>query len=280
MRAVSRYNLEILARTIPARTIALLFAASGILCAAEISTPVSTPRFNDYPFDQWAAAPEHPAIKWELHLLSPQLSVHQRLIERVQAVIPGAELEKRRGRGELVLLVRLEDSDGQQWRAGSRLDLARVQQGVKSRELTFSIAAFVGVAHAVISSRRAARPAAPDQTVAPLERTAVRTRAGWLMVEMAAVDWIETQGNYLALHVGAQTHLIRETARRFEPRLDPGRFIRIHRRSIVAVDRIRELRPLDAGDAIVRLDTDAELRVSRGYRERLQARLRGDPAAS
>jgi hypothetical protein len=143
LRAVSRYNLEILARTIPARTIALLFAASGILRAAEISTPVSTPRFNDYPFDQWAAAPEHPAIKWELHLLSPQISVHQRLIERVQAVIPGAELEKRRGRGELVLLVRLEDSDGQQWRAGSRLDLARVQQGVKSRELTFSIAAFV-----------------------------------------------------------------------------------------------------------------------------------------
>lgn len=88
-------------------------------------------------------APEHSPIKWEVHLLPPQLSAHQRLIERVQAVVPGGELEKRRGRGELVLLARFEDFDGRQWRSGSRLNLVSVQAGVKSQELTFTTAAFV-----------------------------------------------------------------------------------------------------------------------------------------
>jgi DNA-binding LytR/AlgR family response regulator len=97
---------------------------------------------------------------------------------------------------------------------------------------------------------------------------------------MAAVDWIETQGNYLALHSGAQTHLIRETSARFEAKLDADRFLRIHRRAIAAVDRIRELRRLPGGDALARLDSGAELRVSRSYRERLQARLRGERASS
>lgn len=122
--------------------IAIFLAMSAILCATEIVSP-RAPVFSDYPFDQWAAEPEHSAIKWEVHLLPPQLSVHQRLIERIQTVVPGGELAKRRGRGELVLLARFEDSDGRPWRAGSRLDLVKVQAGVKSQELTFTLAAFI-----------------------------------------------------------------------------------------------------------------------------------------
>jgi two-component system LytT family response regulator len=142
--------------------------------------------------------------------------------------------------------------------------------------LTFNIAVLVGISHAVWFARRdppAAVVPAPQPAVA---RLPVRTRAGWLMVEMAAVDWIETQGNYLALHVGARAHLIRETSARLEARLDPNCFVRIHRRAIVAVGRIREIRPLAGGDAIARLDSGAELRVSRSFRERVQARLRGE----
>jgi hypothetical protein len=110
---------------------------------AEAPNELRAPAFSDYPFDQWAAAPEHAAIKWQVNLLPPQLSVHQRLIERIQAVVPGHELEKRRGRGELVLLVRFEDSDGRQWHTGSRLNLVNVQAGVRSDELTFTTSAFV-----------------------------------------------------------------------------------------------------------------------------------------
>ncbi len=127
---------------------------SGLVCtllvatgtAATVSPDASkadAPLFSDFPFDRWAAAPSHDAIKWQVHLLPPVLSVHQRLMERVQAVIPGSELMKRRGRGNLVMLARIEDSDGRQWRDAVRLDLTKVQSGVKSQELTFSLSSFV-----------------------------------------------------------------------------------------------------------------------------------------
>jgi DNA-binding LytR/AlgR family response regulator len=92
-------------------------------------------------------------------------------------------------------------------------------------------------------------------------------------VPIETVDWIETQGNYLALHVGAATHLIRETSVAFEAKLDPARFVRIHRRTIVAVDRVRELSPLLNGDAVVRLTDGRELKVSRGYRAMVRQAL-------
>jgi hypothetical protein len=121
---------------------AIFLAVSSFVCAAELVAP-HTAVFSDFPFDQWAAAPEHSAIKWDVTVLPPQLSVHQRLLERIQTVVPGSELAKRRGRGELVLITRFEDSDGRQWRAGSRINLAKVQAGVRSEELTFTTAAFV-----------------------------------------------------------------------------------------------------------------------------------------
>ena len=126
--------------------LAIVFAALSVACPAQDTVRQSqarAPRFSDYPFDQWAAAPDRSTIKWEVHLLPPRLSSQQRLIERVQAIVPGRELEKRRGSGELVMLARFEDSDGRQWRTGSRLNLANVQPGVKSQELTFTLAAFV-----------------------------------------------------------------------------------------------------------------------------------------
>lgn len=143
------YNLEIPVRKNLAQAnfrastrIAILLATAAILCATEM-IPSRSPRFSDYPFDQWASAPEHAAIKWDVRLLPAELSIHQRLLERIQTVVPGGELARRRGRGELVLLTRFEDSDGRQWRTGSRLNLVNVQAGVKSEELTFTTAAFV-----------------------------------------------------------------------------------------------------------------------------------------
>lgn len=129
---------------IPASSrIAIFLAASALLCATEMLPTRAIPQFSDYPFDEWAAAPEHASIRWDVHLLPAQLSVHQRLLQRVEVVVPGGELAKRRGRGELILLTRFEDSDGRQWRTGNRLNLAHIEPGVKADELTFTTAAFV-----------------------------------------------------------------------------------------------------------------------------------------
>jgi two-component system LytT family response regulator len=112
-----------------------------------------------------------------------------------------------------------------------------------------------------------------QQAKPPLDRVAVKTDGVLKIVRTADVDWWETDGNYIRLHVGGTSHLIRMTAASIEPQLDPRSFIRIHRRYIVNVDRIVEVQPWFAGDAIVVLRNGAKLRLSRTYRERLHARL-------
>lgn len=114
-------------------------------------------------------------------------------------------------------------------------------------------------------------------TKEPLDRVAVRVDGVLKIIRVADVDWWETDGNYVRLHVGGTSHLIRSTAASIEPQLDPRAFIRIHRRYIVNVDRIVEVQPWFAGDAVAVLRNGAKLRVSRTYRERLHTRLGARP---
>jgi hypothetical protein len=105
----------------------------------------------------------------------------------------------------------------------------------------------------------------------------VTARGRVLRVELAAIDWIESQGNYQALHVGAGVHLLRDTQAGLAARLDPARFQRIHRRVVVALDRVVEVRPLANGDGLVRLRGGEELRLARGFRDALRHRLAQEP---
>jgi hypothetical protein len=145
--------------------------------------------------------------------------------------------------------------------------------------LVFAIASFTAIAHAL--RRRGETTQAPAAGQAFLTTVPVKSRGRLVLLDLTAVDWIETQGNYLALHAGPAVHLIRETSVSFEQKLDPSRFVRTHRRTLVALDRVRELAPLAGGDAVLRLANGAELKVSRAYRERLRAALeeRTTPAA-
>ncbi len=110
-------------------------------------------------------------------------------------------------------------------------------------------------------------------TTPALERIPVKARSGTILVPIAEIDWIEAQGNYLALHAGPTSHLIRETLSGLEARLDPSRFARIHRGAMVNVARVRQVRPHGNGDARISLDTGAELRLSRKHRQALMARI-------
>jgi DNA-binding LytR/AlgR family response regulator len=112
-------------------------------------------------------------------------------------------------------------------------------------------------------------PAPPSH----LTSVSVKLRNAIHVVQLSEVRWIETQGNYLALHTGDHTHLLRETSARLEQRIDPERFLRIHRQTLVAVSRMRALAPLAGGDAMLTLDDGTELRVSRTYRNRVRSLL-------
>lgn len=104
-------------------------------------------------------------------------------------------------------------------------------------------------------------------------RFAIKTPGRLFFVRQDDIDWIEAADNYVSLHVGSDTHLIRETMNALESRLDSQRFLRIHRSTIVNADRIKELRPWFHGEYIVLLKDGTELTLSRTYREKILARL-------
>lgn len=104
-------------------------------------------------------------------------------------------------------------------------------------------------------------------------RFAVRIGHRVAIVPAEEVDWIAATGDYVSLHVGDREYLIRETLHRFATRLDPSKFVRIHRSTIVCVDRIVEMRALSNKDCMLRLRDDTPLRVSRTYGEALRRAL-------
>jgi two-component system LytT family response regulator len=88
------------------------------------------------------------------------------------------------------------------------------------------------------------------------------------------VDWMDVADNYLCLHAGAKTHLWRGTMKQAEDELDPERFVRIHRSTIVAVDRFLTVKSHDSGGHVVELKGGVQLRSSRQYADRVRALLR------
>jgi two-component system LytT family response regulator len=110
-------------------------------------------------------------------------------------------------------------------------------------------------------------PAAPPP--AHTGRLLVKEGERMFFVPVERVDWLEAEGNYVRLHCGREAHLVRGTLGGMEEQLDARRFTRIHRSTIVNVDRVKEVRPWFAGDYQVKLHDGTELRLSRRYRDRL-----------
>jgi len=106
-----------------------------------------------------------------------------------------------------------------------------------------------------------------------LDRLAVKTGGRVLLLRMDDIDWVEAADNYVSLHVGAESHLHRETMNSLEGKLPPGKFMRISRSTIVNLEKIKELQPLFHGEYAVILRNGSKLTLSRSYRDRLQQLL-------
>jgi two-component system LytT family response regulator len=107
-----------------------------------------------------------------------------------------------------------------------------------------------------------------------LTRLMIKVSGRVVLLKVDEIDFIEADGNYAKLHVGSKAHLLREKMNDLEERLDPAKFVRIHRSIIVNLDRIKELHPHFNGDYIVVLEDGRQLRLSRTRREHLEARLK------
>ena len=106
-----------------------------------------------------------------------------------------------------------------------------------------------------------------------LERLVIKSAGRIYFLETHDIDWIEAEGNYVSVHSGKKAHLLRETISSLEAQLDPRKFVRIHRSSIVRIDRIHELQPWFHGEYRVILQGGTQLTLSRNYREKLQEAL-------
>ncbi len=112
-----------------------------------------------------------------------------------------------------------------------------------------------------------------DRAASPLTRLLVRSGDRTQVLKVDDVDWVESADNYVKVHTLGQTHLLRETLSHLRSRLDPARFLRIHRSALVNVDRIQSLYPLFHGDQMVVLQDGTELPLSRRYRQELESLL-------
>ncbi len=108
------------------------------------------------------------------------------------------------------------------------------------------------------------------------EHLAVRVEGALRIVRLDEVDWFETEGNYVRVHAGRQSYLVRQTSANLEAQLDPRRFVRIHRRYLVNLSRVQEVQPWFGGDAVVVLRDGTKLRLSRTFREPFHTRFLGE----
>ncbi|HUP19881.1 MAG TPA: LytTR family DNA-binding domain-containing protein [Gemmatimonadota bacterium] len=107
----------------------------------------------------------------------------------------------------------------------------------------------------------------------PPDRIVIRDDDRLYFVKTEDIDWIEAADYQARLHTGTESHVIRESLTSLEERLDPRRFVRIHRSTIVNLDRVKELQPWFHGAYAVVLEDGTELRLSRGRRKELERRL-------
>jgi two-component system LytT family response regulator len=106
-----------------------------------------------------------------------------------------------------------------------------------------------------------------------LQRLVVKSGVRIVFLKAAEIDWFEAAGNYVVIHVGRETHLLRTTMNVLEPKLDPQQFVRIQRSAIVNLDRIKALHPWKGGEQILVLKDGTELTLGRTFRKNLERLL-------
>ncbi len=109
-----------------------------------------------------------------------------------------------------------------------------------------------------------------------LKRLTIKLTGRTVLLPVDEIDWIETHGNYLKVHAGRESHLIRATMQSLETKLNPEKFVRVHRSVIVNVEKVKEIYPRSNGDQDLVLQNGRQLMLSRNYRDKF-FELLGNP---
>jgi two-component system LytT family response regulator len=123
-----------------------------------------------------------------------------------------------------------------------------------------------------VSARSDPRTSTPVTAEEPAldRKLAIKTEDSTVLVEIDDIDWVDAAGDYMCLHVKGETLILRSTLKNLMTRLDPDKFKRIHRSTLVNLDRILKVHPLKKGEYMLELDGDQQLKVSRNFRDAIK----------
>ena len=152
---------------------------------------------------------------------------------------------------------------------------ARALDRVRDRTRTAEAVALTRQLAALVRSHELQAATAGVAAPQLVRRLVVPTASGEMVLDVDEIDWIQADDYYAAVHARSKRHLIRESLASLEERLDPARFVRVHRSAIVSMDRVRELRTGAGGEATVVLRDGTVVPVSRRRREAVGEILRG-----
>ncbi len=151
--------------------------------------------------------------------------------------------------------------------------LRRAKEQIRQKQVNEVSQRLVALLDSQKPGRDSAAPSKPADNGAYLTRLVVKSGGRVFFLKASEIDWIEAADYYVYLHVGGKSHLLRETMNGLEQQLDPRKFQRIHRSTIVNLDRLKELQPHVHGDYAVILQDGTQLKLSRSYRPKLEAAL-------
>jgi len=129
------------------------------------------------------------------------------------------------------------------------------------------------LSHRILSLLDQIQPKQPQNTSAPLDCLMIKDGGRLLFLRVEEIDWIEAAGVYVQVHTADKTWLHRISLSELEAKLDARQFLRIHRSTIVNLQKVRELHPHSHGDFLVVLLDGTELKLSRNYRQKVEASL-------
>ena len=111
------------------------------------------------------------------------------------------------------------------------------------------------------------------RTIGPKTHLVVKTGTHSVLLQVARIEWLEAEGDYVRIHAGREVYLTRQTMNRIEVQLGAARFVRVHRSTIVNVEFIKEIHSMPGGDHAIALRDGTQVTLSRGYRDRLEMAL-------
>lgn len=133
------------------------------------------------------------------------------------------------------------------------------------------IGAIDEIAHRIASRGAGIGASKPSEgSVTESRKLAIKDHDSTVLVCIDDIDWVDAAGDYMCIHVRGETHIMRSTLKHLMSRLDPEKFKRIHRSTVVNLDRIVKAAPLQKGEYMLDLSCGEKLKVSRNYRQEIK----------